>query len=408
VVLALPSDWCLCAAVRLDDLPARNSRRAMVYRLEEKLPLSAEDVVADFLPAPAGSAALGVCVDKRTLAPLVQALEQRGVAVEAVCPASLLVLQHLLTDPGAPPAVRVADVIAWAAEDGSLELFTLRGGTVQSWILLPDDPKDLLLHLGLVPHDGPELNVVAIGLGKRLLDALAALPKVRLEELTPPPPDEAAGATARAVLAGDAAAWVNLRRDDLAASDRLRAFRTPLGFAAAAVALCLVSLCAAMLWRAYRYERLAARYADEQRAVFTAAFPGQPVPADVASRLASEERALRGVSGGDASAPPPESPGLLTLRDLVSHLPSDVRYRVLDLRLEPGRFTVEGQALSHGDADAIAASLRRHGAFDVRPPRTEQLADPSAAGAGATAVSFTLTGSVAAPQDAPAAEGATP
>src|SRR5688500_17692659 len=92
VMLALPSAWCLCAAIRLDDLPARNNRQAMTYRLEEKLPLSAEDVVADFLPI-AGAAALGVCVDKRTLAPLVQALESRGVAVEAVCPASLLAFQ---------------------------------------------------------------------------------------------------------------------------------------------------------------------------------------------------------------------------------------------------------------------------------------------------------------------------
>jgi hypothetical protein len=130
------------------------------------------------------------------------------------------------------------------------------------------------------------------------------------------------------------------------------------------------------------------------------------VPADVPSRLASEARALRGVSGSDTSAPPSDSPGLLALRDLITHLPPGVRFRVLDVRLDPGRFTIEGQALSHGDADSIAGALRNNPAFDVEPPRTEQLAEPS--GENATAVSFTITGSVAKQREGQAGGGNTP
>lgn len=419
VLLAVPSAWCLCAAVRLDDLPARGGRRAMAYRLEEKLPVSAEEVVADFIATVDGATALGVCVEKKTLAPVVEALEARGAAVEAIAPASLLALQHLLGDSGSAPGVGDADVILWPAGEGSLELFTLRHGLPRSWALLPNEPKDLLLQLGLTPRDRPEARtVVAVGLAQPLLEALTGLPGVCVIEQTAAAPDASAAATARAVAAGDALLWVNLRRDDLALRDALRAVRTPLTLAAAAVVLCLVSLCGAMLWRAHRYDRLAAAYAGEQRAAFAETFPGQAVPLDIASRLASEERALRGVSGGDASAPPPESPGLLILRDLLAHLPGDVRYRVLDLRLDGGRFTVEGQALSHGDADAIAASLRRHGGFEVEPPRTEQLADSSAAGtghgaaagdgAGASAVSFTITGSVSAQEETAAGGRASP
>src|SRR4051794_36802733 len=70
VAVAVPSAWCLCAAVRTDDLPPRNWRQAMAYRLEERLPVSAEDVVADFVPAADGGEALGVCVEKKTVAPL--------------------------------------------------------------------------------------------------------------------------------------------------------------------------------------------------------------------------------------------------------------------------------------------------------------------------------------------------
>jgi hypothetical protein len=399
LVLAVPSAWCLCAAVRLDDLPPRSGRQAMIFRLEEKLPVSAEDVVADLAPSNDGEAALGVCVEKKTLAPLVESLERRGIAVEAICPASLLALQHLLSD------MHEADALVWPAGDGSLELFTLRGGTPRSWTLLPDEPGDLLLHVELAPRDrSMGMNFVALGLRKPLLDALAGLHNVRVIERETVHPDEAAAAMARAVLAGEAEAWVNLRRDELAVRDRVRLVHTSLAFAAAAMTLCLVSLSGTMLWRAHRYGRLAAAYADQQQAAFRRVFPEQPVPMDVSSRLASEARALRGVSG-DASAPPPDAPGLLALRDLITRLPPGVRFRLLDLRLDPGRFTIEGQALSHGDADAIVGALRNHPAFDVEPPRTEQMAD--APGENAMAVSFTITGSVATQREGKAARGAT-
>src|SRR6185436_999635 len=95
---------------------------------------------------------------------------------------------------------------------------------------------------------------------------------------------------AAAVLSGRVEPWVNLRRDELAVRDRLRLVRTPLAFAAAAAVLFVACACAAMLWRAARYDRLAGQYAGDQQAVFRTVFPRQPLPADVRSRLASEER----------------------------------------------------------------------------------------------------------------------
>src|SRR4051812_46687104 len=100
VLLAIESSMCLCAPVRTEGLPTKHRRRAMTYRLEEKLPIAAEDVVADFIEGgPAADAeALGTCVRRTALAPMVEALEESGVAVAAICPASLLALQHLMRD----------------------------------------------------------------------------------------------------------------------------------------------------------------------------------------------------------------------------------------------------------------------------------------------------------------------
>src|SRR5688500_14105325 len=40
VVLAVPSAWCLCAAVDSAGLPSRGRPQALAYRPEEKLPVS--------------------------------------------------------------------------------------------------------------------------------------------------------------------------------------------------------------------------------------------------------------------------------------------------------------------------------------------------------------------------------
>ncbi|MDQ3441454.1 MAG: hypothetical protein M3478_14015, partial [Planctomycetota bacterium] len=111
----------------------------------------------------------------------------------------------------------------------------------------------------------------------------------------------------------------------------------------------------------------------EQRAVYQEVFPGQSIPLDPASRLASEERKLR-LAGGDAPGASQHPPLLVLLRETLIRLPGDVRFRVAELRLDPETLSLQGQARSHADADAVATALRRDGDFTVDLPRTEQVA----------------------------------
>jgi hypothetical protein len=405
VVLAIASASCLCAPIRAHDLPAKDRRRALLYRLEEKVPVSAEDVVAEFVSTSDG--ALGVCALRTELAPLVEALEQRGVPVAAVCPISLLAMRHLLdivqeTTPSDGSASNLHDAIVMG-RDGAIELLLLEQGRPCGWCVFSHDPKELLLHLKLESFNGrpPPRRVLAVGLPAEVSSALSAGLGAGVIDSRPSPANDDAAAMAARILSRRVEPWVNLR-GDLGAHDRLRPVRGPLRYAVAAVSLCLISACAAMLWRAVRYDRLAARYADEQREIFRQTFPKQPEPPDVRSRLDSEERGLKGLSGDSSSAPPPPVPGLAALRDLLACLPEDVRFRVLELRLDGSSFALDGQVHSHGDADAIAAALRANGGIGVDPPRTEQLSGPSdGAGDGSTtpavadkAVAFTLTGTI--------------
>ena len=289
--------------------------------------------------------------------------------------------------------------------DEAIEWVLLEQGRPRGWCVFSLDPKELLLHLKLESFNGrpPPRRVLAAGLPAEVSSALSAGLGAALTDITSATAGADASMMAARVLARRSEPWVNLRHG-LGRHDRLRPLRGPLQYAAAAVLLCLISACAAMFWRAARYDRLATRYAGEQREIFRQTFPNQSEPPDVRSRLDSEERALRGLSGDSSATPPPPAPGVVGLRDLLARLPEDVRFRMLELRLDGSSFVLDGQVRSHGDADAIAAALRANGGFTVDPPRTEQLSGPSdGAGPGegsATpavadkAVAFTLTGTI--------------
>jgi Tfp pilus assembly PilM family ATPase len=62
VILALPSAWCLSATVSTDGLDRSSRRRAMGFRIEEQLPIAAEDAAVDFVMAD-DDTAMGVCAE---------------------------------------------------------------------------------------------------------------------------------------------------------------------------------------------------------------------------------------------------------------------------------------------------------------------------------------------------------
>src|SRR4051812_48698086 len=85
-LLALPSSWCLAATIDVSGLPHQD-RKAAVYRLEDALPLAAEEVAADVVASPDTRRALGVCVRVDRLRHILDALDAAGVNVQTIAPA---------------------------------------------------------------------------------------------------------------------------------------------------------------------------------------------------------------------------------------------------------------------------------------------------------------------------------
>lgn len=369
VCVAIPSDWCLCAPINTNDLPQRNRRSLMIYRLEEKLPIPAEDLVVDF--APGMNCSLGVASKLDRLRPLVDSLEAAGVAVSSISPAAVLSLQQIVSD-GTKPDVHVHVV------EGSIEVFSFSDGKIASWrylhgsVELEQEIRRQQLRLGT------PLRINICGLDTQMTESLRRLSVTAELSVTNGQSAEFASLAADRVLRGRSEAWVELRRDALAVKDALRQIRAPLSAAIAALVAVCICFAGAMLWKAHGYDQLAEALQKQQANAFREALPGSPLPANMKSRLASEEKKLRGVSGAAGELPSRLS-ALNQMYDVLRSLPRDLRYRVLEMRFAGERLYLEGQSRTHGDAEVVAESLRKTGLLQVDAPQSEQRADNSVA-----------------------------
>ncbi len=166
---------------------------------------------------------------------------------------------------------------------------------------------------------------------------------------------------------------IELRQGALATATPLVRVRTPLIAASCGAAFFVLCLTIFLFWRSAQYDRLASTAHDQQVQVYLIAMPNTAPPAAITSRLVSEARRLAAASHIDTSVPQQAIQSVLPLlRDVLSALPRGLRYRVVEMRLEPQQLYLEGQTLDHAAADQIATSLRRRLALGVDPPHTEQ------------------------------------
>lgn len=381
LALVLPSSWCLAAAVDGSGLRsggAANRREALLYRLEEELPLAAEEMVADFLMPMAASGAhraggllLGVATATDRVQPLVKALEARQLSVPWVIPEAIALLQEIW---GAATAAD-ADAIALPLRD-RVEVFLFRDGRIAQWYTAAPEADAILRGLRLhavALERRPRLALGDTIAGPWLQDVREECSVIALGE------DHAAAAPEPTILAaverwasGQAEPWINLRRDALGIGDRWRPWRRPWGRMLAALMVLALSVVVSCLWRGYHYAKAADADEARQQAQYRQAYPNRPLPPDLRLHLEREHQRLRGLSGSAAVMAEQQS-ALLMAYDTLRRLPLETRFRLIELRFGPQDFVLEGQGRSHGDADLIATALRKQRGFVVDPPRTEQL-----------------------------------
>lgn len=359
VILGLPPHWCLCGTVAVPDLQPRQKRTAMAFSLEAKLPISVDGTVVDFILV--DDAALGVAVQTEQLHSLIEALEDHGLRVDYICPTTLLALQNLTESTTLP-----ASPLAWRDRTGMN--------------LLELDPELRVRHWRWQPGQADTTPTEEAAKEDLSEDERAWVERCRpsdnetvhvvQEDLA-----ESALLAAQLIQAGQIEPLINLRRDALDVSDRLRRVRWQLNAVMASVAVFLLALTGVFLWRAHEYKQADVQYAASISALFQETFGDQPQPTSVRRRLNTRLRELQGLAGQqfDEVESTEKVSALWLLHDLLERIPVDLRVCLLNIKIEHDYLSIDGQARSHSDADRIAAALRSGGRFEVEPPSTRNL-----------------------------------
>lgn len=366
VVLGLASQSVLPGVIPAESSAGKAKAGMLLYSMEGQLPVDAETLAADFLLG--NDQWFGVCVEIDKIKPLIQSLEQSGILIRHVSPLSFLALQSL-------PKLD-ADVVVWGQDDG-LEFFVLKEGLPVAWRFTALSEYDLSVQLKVHAITvGKQTRLRTYNIDPRWLEDFVENPDFILVDSSIGSVVEAAAAGAAAALTGKLIPWFDLLRGPGIGGDRLRQIRTPLIAAISAAMILLMVLAGSSLWRASQYETSAREFQDQQSKLYRDLMglqPGQRTPVGVKSRMESELQKQRAISG-ESNEVPVRPSALILIHDFLASLPRNLRFQIQEFRLENGEVQFAGHARTHGDANLIAAALRKDERFQVGSPRTEQLA----------------------------------
>lgn len=387
ILLALPAMWCLTASVTAAGVDRANRRRALGFQLEEHLPVAAEHIVADYVEHP-DDHVLGVAVELARLQPTIDGLETAGIPVAHACPATLLAAAEVTRDAKRSGADDCA--LLRRTSDG-WELLEMHADRPRAWWWFGKDRASLTERITAWAEQWMTDEQAAADHAPALYrlseddavddqdDPPLALPEqVKVIDAAEADGNATVVRQACRVLDGSVTPWIECRRDALAAPGRYQTYRRPMLALVSAVIALLVGVGVAAHWRAEAYRDLVAEHRAALTDHFRTALPDQPVPTvGVLQRMGSEYRKLAGV-GGQASDEQTAGQlrrvsALRQLQVVLDALPDDLRYRLLDVSIQPDRVRLDGQVRQHADAERLAVALRRTERYDVDSPKTQSL-----------------------------------
>lgn len=363
VILALGSERCLAASLDASGLPRKGLRSALTYRMEEHLPIAAEDVTADFIIR--GDSALGVCVVTKNIIGIVEALERTKINISAIMPGLMLGLSEIESELEDSTAA-----VIWE-EQGRVSIVSLEGRKPANWTLLPLDPEALTRQLRVLAMQREDSPSVWISASAPVFDAVSSVEGVTLLARRDLALDDAAILGAHRLQAGEAEPMIDLRRDALGMKDPLRPVRQPLEATMAAAVVLMVVVSLVMLYRASAYQRVEEERIEAQAQLYQETFPGRNLPAGSIRTLLQSEynRATRSTSDGSAV---PTSSALAVMRQVLDAMPEESSIKLERMEFEDDSFSFEGSADSFVSPEEVASAIKRATGMQVEQPNSRR------------------------------------
>ncbi len=384
-LLSVSGSRVFTAAIDLLNLPRRNRRPAMIYRLEDQLPLEAERLTVDFLSESKGRC-LAVAAETQPLKDIVDRLTENGIEISCICPRSLLVLRYLIQADCNPGQYLLV------VDGEQADLLRTCGPTVTAWYTVTPSSDEIIqaasadLLISPVDDGGQPAIHVAGELPAAAASEITATTGLPVVTLQTELPERCADLGAAMVLSADGNRSINLRRDGLAPTNLLKRVLGHLRVASILVLTLLAVAAGSAYWRSVQYAEVADELERCQTTVYQKAYPSGQVPPVIRSRLQSELMRFSAVSGENLNVDL-QRDSLDVLRLISENLPKQDRYRLTSLRISASDILLEGQATSHTTAERIAQAMRS-GGLEFNPPTTERLPK--------NIVGFTLSGKPAA------------
>ncbi len=373
VRVGLPSEMVFAARIDCTGLGRTGRRQAMLYRLEEQLPLDAEGLSAVFLPACNGTS-IGLAVQMERMRKIMDALAGIGVKVESIRPTALLAADACLAG-----AAGGADIIILTG-GGMCDVLAMAQGRLASWEAGPMEELPLMTRVAAAPHTPGPASVIVLGAeAEAAAGVLAQVDQVAVAAVRDQPLFEAAALQA-GVGPGALAAPADFASERISPAFGARALARRARGALVAACLAAALVAGGLYFRTVQYEQSAADLRRQQAAAYRQLYPAATPPPSIRSRLASELARL-----GGHQAPAQSSSALDALRRVLAALPADVKLQLEEARLSPGAVVLAGQTLAHGDVETLCRALEA-AELTMEPPRTENLSRGG--------VSFTLSGKI--------------
>lgn len=369
VAVALQANWCLTVRLPIDRPGELRDRTTMGYRLEESIPWGAEDFVADY--AAADGCALAVAIQRQPIVHFLEQLEQQAIQIHSVVPLALLAATAHLARGEWPErhavSLRCGDQVdlVWVDKGCFIgwQSFSAMGSGLASELrqqaIESGQRISLVEYASAAQQDNQPVEFV-----ERICHIEGA-EHVDVRNL--------AFQAIRQVTRGELESPIEFHRHIVGRRCGNPALRKYNHAFQAAAAILLVCTLVALLLRGNAARRQALHITSQQAAVFQSVFPNAKVPVGIATRLRSELAKLQGLKGEDGTLPERTS-AIVILERLLKSIPTDKRFRLLEIRMEEGRLYLDGETRVHSDAESIAQRLRGEG-FSVTPPKSQRLDD---------------------------------
>lgn len=362
VVLAPASTSCYFCLLKSSEIVDARDRQAMLFELENHLPIDAESMVADFVAVSSGDqpAVSAVAIDTDRWRRIVDAFERADLPVRSIVPSAVLATRALSQQ------VHLGETTElFLADEDELDVIDLRGDAMLGWKHLAREPAAIRRHQVLKETEADA--TVVVGLDPDQYSELTGSDADFIDQDR----ETLIARGAELLLETPSARWFELRRGALAPSDPLRAIGRQLRWVAVAAAACLLALAVGGWWRKHRIEQEIENVRIAQTDAFREAFPDSRMPGAVLRRVRSEHSKVLNSRGENTDIEVPDS-APDTLRRLLAAIPDGVRYRVMRIEIRNGEVNLLLQVKNTVDAGRIASAIAEAG-FRVDPPGTRRI-----------------------------------